>query len=523
MTSPDARRLPAVPVHGAAAVRAADLSAQQHHGMPGYALMTAAAAAALADLREAWPAARQLVVACGSGNNAGDGYVLARLAGAGGFAVRCVAIAPPAALGGDAARAFADWRSAGGETLAAPALEEALASADVAVDALFGTGLARPVEGDCAAAVAALNAASCPVLALDLPSGLHADTGAVQGMAVSATFTSTFVGWKPGLFLGAGPAHSGRVRLHDLGVPPAAFATSVPVLQALPGDALRGLPARRRDAHKGQSGHVVVVGGDHGMPGAVRLAAEAALRSGAGKVTVLTRGTHAEALVGACPELMAMDLDAEPAVERLAQADAIVCGPGLGRSDWGRAALSRVLAAAADDHCALVLDADALTLLPSLAADRPAKGALPQRCVLTPHPGEAATLLGTSGAAVQADRLAAVRALCARWPATVVLKGAATLVDGSGGGAPYVCTAGNPGMATAGMGDVLAGVLGALLAQDACDPRWQFAPGEHLALVAAGVLAHALAGDRAAEGGERGLKASDLFAPLRTVLNAASR
>lgn len=523
MTSPDARRLPAVPVHAAADVRAADRRAQEQFGLPGYALMTAAAAAALHDLREAWPAARTLVVACGSGNNAGDGYVLARLALAAGFEVRCVAVAPPAQPGGDAAQAYSDWRSAGGETLAGAALGSALATAEVAVDALFGTGLARPVEGDFATAIAALNAAPCPVLALDLPSGLQADTGAVLGSAVDATFTSTFVGWKPGLFLGAGPAQAGRLRLHDLGVPAEAFAAAVPVLQALPHEALRGLPARRRDAHKGQGGHVVVVGGDHGMPGAVRLAAEAALRSGAGKVTVLTRAAHAEALVGACPELMVRDLEGDPSTERLAQADVIVCGPGLGRTDWGRDALSRVLAAAADDHCALVLDADALTLLPQLTADASGAGGLPPRCVLTPHPGEAATLLGTTSMAVQADRLAALRALMARWPATCVLKGAATLVGRTGAGVPYVCTAGNPGMATAGMGDVLSGVLGALLAQDACDPRWQFAPGEHVGLVAAGVLAHALAGDLAARDGERGLKASDLFAPLRTVLNAAPR
>lgn len=523
MTSPDARRLPAVPVHAAADVRAADRRAQEQLGLLGYALMTAAAAAALNDLRDAWPDARHLVVACGGGNNGGDGYVLARLAQAVGFEVRCVALASPAHLGGDAAQACRDWQAAGGETLAADALEAALALADVAVDALFGTGLTRPAEGAFAAAIGLLNAAPCPVLALDLPSGLQADTGAVLGCAVDAALTSTFVGWKPGLFLGAGPAQAGRVRLHDLGVPAEAFAGAVPVLQALPHDALRALPARRRDAHKGQGGHVVVVGGDDGMPGAVRLAAEAALRSGAGKVTVLTRAVHAEALVGACPELMVMDLDAGPSAERLAQADVIVCGPGMGRGEWGRAALSRVLATAADDHGALVLDADALTLLPQFAAEPGGAGGLPPRCVLTPHPGEAATLLGTTTAAVQADRLAALRALVARWPATCVLKGAATLVGHAATGAPYVCTAGNPGMATAGMGDVLSGVLGALLAQDACDPRWQFAPGEGVALVAAGVLAHALAGDLAARDGERGLKASDLFVPLRTVLNAAPR
>ena len=507
--------MPFVPVHTASAVRAADSIAQREYGLPGRVLMQAAAAAALHDLRQRWPEARRLAVVCGAGNNAGDGYDFATQARAAGLLPAVVAMVASESLQGDALAACQDWHAAGGACLPAAQLPAALAAAEVVVDALFGTGLTRPVEGGWAEAVSAINSAGKPVLSLDLPSGMEADTGAVLGVAVRATFTSTFVGWKAGLFLN--PALAGRVRLHTLGVPSAAFASATPpLLWQLPPIALAGLPQRARDAHKGRHGHVVVVGGDLGMPGAVRLAGEAALRSGAGRVSVLTRADHAASVVVACPELMARAAGEGPALaEQLAVADAIVCGPGLGRQAWGRALLAGVL-----EHSGgrpVVLDADALVLLAGTSQS------LGPHVMLTPHPGEAAALLGVSVSAVQADRTAAIRRLVERFGATVVLKGAATLTSGPGWQVPVACELGNPGMGTAGMGDVLAGVAGAMAAQEVCDPAWNFVGREAMGWAAIGalaVVAHAAAGDLAAtRGGERGLLASDLFPCLRTVLN----
>lgn len=520
--------LPLVPVHSAAAVRAADLVAQRDHGLPGRELMRAAATAALADLQGRWPNARHLLVVCGAGNNGGDGYDVAALARAAGLCVALVALATPESLSGDALLAARDWQAAGGEVLPTAKLPEALAAAEVVVDAVLGTGLTRPVLGAWADVIHAMNAAGKPVLAIDVPSGMDADSGEALGAAVRAEFTSTFVGWKAGLFLNPGLA--GQVRLHTLGVPPAAFAKAPPLLWQLPRQSLAHLPRRARDAHKGRHGHVVVVGGDLGMPGAVRLAGEAALRSGAGRVTVLTRADHAAAVAAGCPELMARAAGrGAEFVQQLAAADAIVCGPGLGRNAWGGALLADVIGAAAGRP--VVLDADALVLLAAMAATA-AQGASgsatgPQRLgphfILTPHPGEAAALLGIAVAAVQKDRVGAVRALVERFGATVVLKGAATLTLGAELAVPVACELGNPGMGTAGMGDVLAGVCAALAAQDVCDPAWGYARrgGAGWAGVAAlAVVTHAAAGDwAAAQQGERGLLASDLFPFLRAVLN----
>lgn len=493
--------------------------------MSGRSLMTAAATVALADLRGFWPAARSCSVVCGPGNNGGDGYDFARLASAAGFAVSVHSVVSPGTLQGDARLAFEDWIAAGGTVrvwtaaeLATPALGDALLATDVVVDALFGIGLSRPLQGVWAHAVAAINRAEGRIHALDIPSGVEADSGQELGLAVRATFTSSFVGWKAGLFLA--PGFAGRCRLHSLGIPDDAFApAAVPLLRRIASSALTFLPRRPRDAHKGRHGHVLVVGGDHGMPGAVRLAAEAALRSGAGRVTVATRTEHARWLPLACPEVMAVACET-PAdlLPRLAMADAVVCGPGLGRGAWGDSLLRAVLGGIGERP--LVLDADALHGLLRVVAPQ-----LPPVLWLTPHPGEAAVLLGTTVAAIQADRLGAVKALASRWRSVVVLKGAATLVAGPATLTPWVCDLGNPGMGTAGMGDVLAGLCAGLAAQQQCDATFHFSGGEEgwVPLATLAVLAHAAAGDAAARiGGERGLIASDLFVPLRRLLNGGT-
>jgi ADP-dependent NAD(P)H-hydrate dehydratase / NAD(P)H-hydrate epimerase len=484
-----------------ATVRRIDARAITDFGATSDTLMLRAGESAVRFLRQQFPAAQRLVVLAGPGNNGGDGYVVARLARGAGLSVITVAAAGLPREGA-ARRAFEADRSAGGECRAWSAA--LLTDADLVIDALLGTGLARPVEGVLFDVIAAVNAGGVPVLSLDTPSGLDTDTGAVRGIAVEATATLTFVAAKTGFHVGEGPNYTGRLVVEDLGIPHAAFAPETPSLCAIP-DALWAtlLPPRRRTAHKGDNGRVLVVAGGPGMPGAARMAGEAALRVGAGLVTVLTHPTHAAALAVGRPELIVIGVqDSRSVVDPLAAADAVVVGPGLGRSAWAVELIEAVFASSAP----LVVDADALNHLSTVPRRR-------GDWCLTPHPGEAARLLGGSIADVQADRIAASRALVARFGGVAVLKGARTLVA-SGDDPPRVCLGGNPAMAVAGMGDVLAGVIGGLLAQQ---PR----PFEALEpAVALAVRIHAQAGDRAAFAvGQRGMLASDVMAALPAVVN----
>jgi NAD(P)H-hydrate epimerase len=317
---------------------------------------------------------------------------------------------------------------------------------------------------------------------------------------VRAECTLTFVGLKTGLFIGDGPEHAGALFFDDLEISPPDPRAFQPALERMTRSLVStALPRRRRAAHKGTFGHVLVIGGGAGMPGAVRLAGEAALRAGAGLVTVATQIAHVNAIVAGCPELIVQGIerapDVRPALER---ADVVAIGPGLGRSDWARGLLVEALGGGRP----LVVDADALNLI----AEEPALRS--PDWILTPHPGEAARLLGTDTAEIQRDRLAALDALLRHLGGTVVLKGAGTLV-GRRGVVPALCDHGNPGMASAGMGDVLTGAIAGVLAQ-VRDP---------FLAARVGVLVHALAGDSAARAGERGLLASDVIRDLRNWVN----
>ena len=482
----------------AAQVRELDRRAIEVHGIAGRELMERAGAFALDALRRRWPAARALTVACGAGNNGGDGYVVARLARRAGLRVRSVAVADPADLRGDAAAACADYREAGGEIVRWDGSGDPGGDGPL-VDALLGTGLDRELGGAWRAAVESINAAGRPVLALDLPSGLHADTGRVMGAAVAADLTTCFIGLKLGLFTGRGPALAGTVAFSALDTPAGLEKGLEPVARRLePALLANWLPRRPRDAHKGRFGHVLVIGGDDGMAGAARLAAEAALRAGAGLVSVATRPAHVAPIVAARPELMCRGVSGAADLEALlARATVLAVGPGLGRSRWGQA----LLAAALESGLPCVLDADALNLL----SEAPRRA---ERWILTPHPGEAGRLLEGDAAAVESDRPAAVRALRARYGGVVVLKGAGTLVGGAGK-TLWVCDRGNAGMASGGMGDVLTGIIAGLAAQ----------LGDLERAACAGVLVHALAGDDAARRGERGLAAGDLLETMRPWVN----
>jgi NAD(P)H-hydrate epimerase len=490
---------PRIFLYTAEQTRRIDRAAIECCDIAGIELMRRAAAAAFHELRGHWPEAKHVVVLAGSGNNGGDALLLGRLALAAGFTVDAIALSPTSA--GDALHARNEFLAGGGRIRDAD-LAGALPDADVYVDGLFGTGLARPIEGIAAALVEQLNARAGRVLALDLPSGVDADSGTRNGPCVRADLTVSFVGWKRGLFTADANDACGVRKLSLLDLPRRAFEGIIADAQLLDDDIDRLLLPRRANVNKSNFGHVLVLGGDEGFGGAVRLAGEAALRCGAGLVSIATRREHVVAMNAARPELMARGIDDPIALEPLLdRATVLAAGPGLGQRDWGRA----LLAAAFTTGKPMVVDADALNLLAQ--APQP----LPDSAVLTPHPGEAARLLGCDVASVQRDRFAAVRELAARYAGVVVLKGAGSLVaDPSGRVA--VCTWGNPGMASAGMGDVLTGVVAALLAQGL--DAWDAAR--------LGVSLHARAGDIAAADAPRGLAAGDLLPILRRLANGVA-
>jgi len=484
-------------IYSVAAVREMDRTAIEDHGIPGYTLMTRAGEAAVREALEMFPDAKRWQVVCGAGNNGGDGYVVARLAAQQGIVVSVLALVDPEKLSGDAATAWGDFAAEGGVVL--PWSGELDAEAQLLVDGILGSGIEREVGGEFADVVAAFNEHESPVLALDIPTGINGDSGAMMGCAISADLTVTFVGLKSGLFLGDAPGFCGSIRFAGLDIPERYRDGIDATYRRIGEDAMaKALPPRARAAHKGDFGHVLVIGGGEGMPGAVRLAGEAALRTGAGRISIATHPSHASILVASRPELMshavATVADLDPLLDKV---DVIAFGPGLGQSEWAQALFKRLIG----DGRPAVWDADALNLLaasPDSASNR----------VITPHPGEAGSLLGIPTADVQSDRSAALAGLTEKYAGVVVLKGAGTLIS-STDGVPVLCTSGNPGMASPGMGDVLTGIIAALVAQ-----------GFSLETAAAlGVEAHACAGDRAAVAGERGLIASDLIAELRKVLN----
>lgn len=484
---------PTGPLYRAAQIREVERIAIEELGMPGLQLMRSAGMATFEVLAQRWPVARHIAVFCGGGNNGGDGYVMARLALQAGMQVEVFSVVDVQGLRGDALQSHHDFLAAGGQV---QRFDGAVPQADVIVDALLGTGLTRAVSDDFERAILAIHASACPVLAVDLPSGLHADTGQVMGCAVHADLTVTFIALKAGLFTGQVANHRGEVICADLQLPRIAFAGMTAfahLSQRMP------TPRRARDAHKGHFGHLLLVGGNRGFSGAMRLAGEAALRSGAGLVSIATHPDHAAWLNVGRPELMCHAVEQLEALNALLdKATAVVMGPGLGQDDWARTLFEAVLTSG--KPC--VLDADALNLL----------ARLPQRrddWLLTPHPGEAARLLNCPNAEIAIDRYAAALRLQTDYGGVCVLKGAGSIIADAS--SLTVATSGNPGMASGGMGDVLAGVCGALMAQG-----WSMTDAACLA-----VQIHGEAADEAAsEQGERGLLASDLFLPIRRLLNS---
>ena len=496
--------------------RALDQYAIETAAIPGIRLMRRAADACVAALNAAWPQTTHVLVFCGSGNNAADGYIVAGLLAAQGVEVDVVVIGDVTKLSDDGQRARAFCLESKARcTNASESIP--LQASTVIVDALLGTGARGELRAAYKQAIDVINNAGRPVLAVDLPSGLNADTGTcltytnpetgeVTESAVVASITVTFIGLKRGQFTHHGVDHCGEIKFAALDVPEAVY-------DAVPADMVRldyetlisSFPARPRNAHKNTFGHVLVVGGDKGMGGAVAMAAESALRSGAGLVSVATHVDHAAAIVNRRPELMVKgfanpsDPDEQALLaDMIAAARVIVLGPGLVKSDWGAGLFAQVIAA----ECPMVVDADGLNFLAKQ------KGPFLNRSwVLTPHPGEASRLLDTTN--IQSDRFQAAEKLQQQYSGVAVLKGAGTLVISETGRG--LCPYGNPGMSTAGMGDVLTGVIGALLAQG-CGL-------EQAARL--GVVVHSLAADKITRvEGERGLLALDLLPAIRRLLNA---
>lgn len=492
-------------------------------GVPGFSLMMEAGRAAFDEVRRRWPERRRWCVFCGAGHNAGDGYVVAGLAARLGLAVQLVALREPQTLDGAAAEAVTFARHSGVDfTLWRD--ETAIADdTELVVDALLGIGLAGEVRSPFDRAIAMINRAGRPVVALDLPSGLDGDTGALRGETVRADLTVTFIAKKFGLYTGAAPDVTGEIVLAPLSLDRALLASTPPQGELMaPSRPARTLPPRTPTTHKGHCGHLLVVGGQPGFGGATLMSAETAARLGAGLVSLATDAVHIAPALARCPELMVSAVRSGLEIEALLQkATAVLIGPGLGQSAWGQGLMQAVMNAPGPR----IVDADALHLL----AREEAVERREDR-ILTPHPGEAAMLLGVTTDEVQKDRLTAARALWRRYGGVIVLKGAGTLVLGAGSGARaatewpslhnappgeadlrcLVSRFGNPGMASGGMGDVLGGIIASLLVQGlSC-----------FEAAATGVLVHALAADDAAcDGGERGLLASDLAGYARRRVN----
>jgi hydroxyethylthiazole kinase-like uncharacterized protein yjeF len=445
---------------------------------------------------------RSILIFAGPGNNGGDAFVVASHLMQWWHRVSVVFAGDPQRLSTDARAAFDAWIKASGEVLAAPPTPAPQLA--LVVDGLFGIGLQRPLDGQYGQWVDYINALNAPVLALDVPSGLHSDSGRVLGSAVRADHTMTFIALKPGLLTLDGPDHCGEIHVHDLEL-------DVERLVAAHGHTIgsemlaRCLPRRPANSHKGTFGSAGIIGGAPGMAGAALLAARATLKLGAGRVYVGALDTAMMRVDTLQPELMLRDVDDVLGMQDLA---CLVLGPGLSRSDRAKECVARALQLAMP----LVIDADALNLI---GADTTLQDACRDRSaptLLTPHPAEAARLAQTTTAQLQQDRIASARSLAQRYRSLVALKGAGTVIAAPDGRF-HINTSGNPGLASAGMGDVLSGIVGALLAQGA-SAESALCTGVHL---------HGAAADALLEnqGGPIGMTGSEVTDAARALLNDA--
>lgn len=488
-----------------AGVRELDQLIIQRMGDNGYSLMLQAGEAAFEFLRERWPEAQHLCILAGAGNNGGDGWVIAALAIEQGLSVSVLMLGDVTRQSPSATDARHMAESAG---VVAREFDGNLpADADLLVDGLLGTGLNAVVQGEFAEAIKAMNEHQAPVFALDIPSGLNASTGMIMGHVVQADATMTFISMKPGLLTCDGPDCCGELHYGALGLTDAERQAVSVLAQRVSYHSLTQdgplLHSRRGNSNKGNHGHALLIGGETGFGGAIAMAVDACCRTGAGLTSCATRPANVSVVFGRRPECMAAainsGLEMQPLMEK---ASVLACGPGLGRSSWAELLLQQVL----QSDYPVVLDADALNIIASPGWQTE----FPERdVVMTPHPGEAARLLDKSIADIQSDRLGAAQAIAEKYHAVVILKGQGSIIA-SPEAELAICTDGNPGMATGGMGDVLTGVIAGLLAQGLTP--WQAA--------VRGACLHSAAADlAAAESGTRGLLATDLMPFIRQLVN----
>ncbi|PCJ50237.1 MAG: bifunctional ADP-dependent NAD(P)H-hydrate dehydratase/NAD(P)H-hydrate epimerase [Gammaproteobacteria bacterium] len=468
-----------------------------------YHLMELAGLAAWQLIERHWQTAKGITVVCGKGNNAGDGFVLARLASAKGRVVQVLLVDEKTLYAGDALTAYQLMLDQGIKPLKFDA--SFLDDQHLIVDAILGTGFKGVLRKNLRQIIETLNdyKARVDILSLDIPSGLESDTGYANPVAIKASRTVTFMALKSGMVTGDARAYCGDIDIASLDVTKSSLEQYPAQAWINDADALiDSLPRRSSIAHKGDHGHLLLIGGDYGFGGAILMSAMAAGRCGAGMLTIITRDAHVAPILTQCPEAMVRSVTGaeDPGLHSLLKnIDAVVIGPGLGQETWAQGLLEVIY----DTDLPLLIDADALNILAT-------KTRLPKKpnCVITPHPGEAGRLLGIDTSQIQKDRYQAVNLLQKKYSAVTVLKGAGTLIE-SYSNQTTVCNEGNPGMASAGMGDILSGIIGTLLAQ-----------GIEVSLAARiGVALHARAGDLAAMNGQKGLMATDLIKPLRMLVN----
>ena len=471
-----------------------DRAAIEFDRIPGAELMRRAASVVWREIDQRWGGLQHIVVVAGAGNNGGDGFALACIARAQGIGVSLFMLGDPDHQSAASAIYRDQWVEGGGEIQQWPGF---CPPADLIVDGLLGIGLSKPLNAAWVDLIEQLNKHPAPKASIDIPSGLDANRGIALPVAVRASLTVSFIGRKVGCYLADGPDHCGQRVFDSLGVSRAVYARHDPLCHVIDAATVK-LPARRKlNSHKNDFGHVLVVGGDRSMSGAVRLAARAALRAGAGLVSACVHPENYALVAQSDAEIMVYDWS--QLRQMLTRASVVVVGPGLGRSE-AAAGLLEILACC---RLPMVVDADALEagFLDRVASDA---------TVITPHPGEAGRILELPTVDVQQDRIKALQQITRRWPATCVLKGAGSLV-GQQRALPRLCSDGHPGMATAGSGDVLAGLIGGLLAQHM----------EPLEAVSCGVYLHARAADSwvLTRAGEC-LVAGDLLTELGSVWHA---
>lgn len=483
------------------ASKAFDHKLASDYGLSSQVLMQRAGESAYRYATTRWSHLRKFLIFCGPGNNGGDGFAFALTALSDRCEVLCCFIGKTQQMTSATAHYHQAFLEKGGEILSVAQGKILLTELDatVVVDAILGIGVSRELSDEIAYVVSLLNRDAYPVLSLDVPSGLLADTGSPFPIAVRATATMTFLTLKPGLCTGSGPEHCGKLVFSDLSAPTEAYQhISALAQQACYARWQKHIQPRRIDGHKGLYGKVLCVGGNQGFAGSVLLAGEAAARVGAGLVMLATHQAHANALAVSRPELIVREVNQEKTWQQ--PTDVMVFGPGLGQDAWAHALFADCIEHSSE-KLTVVLDADGLNLL----AKEPFKR---KNWILTPHPKEAARLLQTSVTAVNMDRLAAAQRIRERYGGIVVLKGSGTVIA-TPSQVTYICTDGNPGMASGGMGDVLTGIIAGLVAQHYSD----------ITASVLGVCLHAHAADKAQTDGRIGMLARDLMPWIRRFAN----